>query len=276
MARGKKFGPVLPPAMKAVRAAARKAAKAPKTKKAVTALVKQVIARQEETKFRSQLMDDRRFYNSQIQFGDITYCLPKLVQDQGEGAIYERLGRKISVRGCSYHMDIALTDVTRSTNIIVHVWILENKVIKGLNRLDSTNTPLDTKFLLTGDSSETQGFNGYSQDSMLPVNNSTFKVLHHRQFYLGKNSGTVQDDSTAGNQPVFAAGNVRKRLTFKLPCPKVLMYEQDNNTPRTVYYPTNFAPFAVVGYSHANLTSPDTVNSDVSVTSRANLWYDDA
>jgi len=247
---------------------------APKSKQATVALVKEVIARESETKFRSEIVSDRVTHNSQIGFSDLIFCLPKLVQDQGEGAIYERLGRKISVRGVKFHLDVAMVDVNRSNNIIVHVWILKNRQINDLARLDSTNTPM-SRLLMLGSSAQYQAYNGYAQDSMLPVNSAQFTVLHHKKFFLGKNTGSLQDNTTAGNQPAFTQA-LCKRLVFNLPSPKTLTYEQDNNTPRTIYYPSNFAPFCVVGYQHVSNGDPDYVNQDITVTARANLWFDDA
>jgi len=271
MGRRKVFGPKLPPAMAKARRAAKRA---PKTKTAQVALIKSVIARESETKFRSEIVSDRVTHNSQIGFADIINCLPKLVQDQGEGAIYERLGRKVSVRACKFHIDVAMADVERSNNIIVHMWVLKNRQINDLARLDSTNTPL-SRLLMLGSTAQYQAYNGYAQDSMLPVNSAQFTVLHHKKFFLGKNTGTLQDSTTAGNQPSFTQA-LQRRFVFNLKCPKTFTYEQDNNSPRTIYYPSNFAPFCVIGYQHVSNGDPDYVNQDITVTARANLWFDDA
>lgn len=244
------------------------------TKKAVTALVKSVIAREDETKFRSEIVSDRVTHNGQISFSDLIKCLPSLKQDQGEGAIYERVGRKVSVRGCHFHIDVGMADVTRSNNIIVHMWILVNKAVSNLSFLDNGNTGLAGNLLMLGSSGLFQGYNGYAQDAMLPVNSSRYKVLHHKTFVLGKNTGTLQDSTTAGNQPGWTT--LRRKFLFKLKAPKTLVYEQDNVTPRTVQYPSNYAPFCVIGYQHVSNSDPDYANQDITVTARANLWFDDA
>lgn len=252
---------------------ARRQAKVPH-KKAITALVKSVIAREDETKFRSEIVADRVTSNSQIAFADLIKCLPGVFQDQGEGAIYERLGRKLTVRGCHFHIDIGMADVTRSNNIIVHLWILENRFVKNFAVLDSGNTPLAGNLLMLGSSALYQGYNGYAQDAMLPVNSANYKVLKHRSFVLGKNTGTLQDSTTSGNQPGWTT--LRKKFMFKLKAPKVFTYEQDAGTPRTIKYPSNYAPFCVVGYQHVSNTDPDYANQDITITARANLWFDDA
>lgn len=274
MARRKVFGPKLPPAMaKARRAAAKKSA--PKTKTAQVALIKSVIARENETKFRSELVSDRVTHNSQIGFADIINCLPKLVQDQGEGAIYERLGRKIKPVKHQFQIEVAMSDVSRSNNIIVHMWILKNRQVNDFARLDSTNTPT-SRLLMLGSSAQYQSYNGYAQDAMLPINTSQFVQLYHKKFFLGKNTGVLQDSTTAGNQPTFAVGNLVRKFVFNLKTPAMLTYEQDNNSPRTIYYPSNYAPFCVVGYQHVSNGDPDYTNQDIIVTARANLFFDDA
>lgn len=271
--RRKVFGPALPPAMVKARRAARRAAN--KAKKSTTvALIKSVIARQEETKFVSDLVANRVGQNSQIGFSDLIPCLPRITQDQGTGSSYERLGRKISVRRSEFHIDIGMADVSRGNNIIVHMWILTNKQVKKYNLLSSTNT-LTGGLLLAGSSSNYQAYNGYAQDSMLPINSSQFGVLHHKKFFLGKNTGTLQDSTTAGNQPAFTHA-LNKRFVFKLKCPKVWTYEQDEGVPRTEWYPNNWAPFCVIGYQHVSNTDPDYYNQDLTVTARANVHYDDA
>lgn len=248
---------------------------APKTKTAQVKLIKSVIARENETKFRSEIVSDRITHNSQIGFADIINCLPKLVQDQGEGAIYERLGRKIRPVKHQFQIEVAMTDVNRSNNIIVHLWILKNRQVNDFARLDSTNTPT-SRLLMLGSSAQYQSYNGYAQDGMLPINTSQFVQLHHKKFYLGKNTGTLQDSTTSGNQPTFASGNLVKKFVFNLKTPAMLTYEQDNNSPRVIYYPSNYAPFCVVGYQHVSNGDPDYMNQDIIVTARANLFFDDA
>lgn len=272
MGRRKQFGPALPPAMaKARRAAKRKTV--PKSKKATVALIKSVIAREQETKFRSEIIENNTPYNSQIGTGDIIRLLPKLVQDQGSGATYERLGMVISPRKLQIQADVCLTDVARSSALVVVYWVLQSKDVKDTGNLTMLN--LGNSLLRTGDSMERQGFNGYVADSMIPVCPSRYTVLKKGSFLLGKNTGTVQDSTTGGNQPLYG-NHVKKRLTFNLKVPKKLTYDEDTNTPRTIYYPKGYAPFMVFGYYHQNQTAPDVAYQDISVTLRSSLYFDDA
>lgn len=262
--------------LKAIVAPAGKPQAAPKTRQAQVQLIKAVVARSEETKFRSELILNSVAFNSAIVDADITRCLPKLVQDQGQGASYERMGSKISVRKLKIDADICLTDVTRSGALVVHYWLLTHKEQKQTANLGIGTGGVDMgTFLKTGDGSEVQNFNGYAQDAMLPVNQAKFRVLKHGSFLLGKNTGVVQDVTTAGNQPMYG-NHIRHALSMVVKTPKTFTYEQDGNTPRTVFYPSGFAPFIVFGYHHQNHTVPDVANQDISVTLRSSLYYDDA
>lgn len=247
---------------------------APKTKKAQVALIKQVIANVSETKYVSEIMENTTPYNSQIGNGDIIRLLPKLVQDQGEGRIFERTGMKISPKALKITAEICLTDVARSGALVVVYYVLQAKNYRNYNTL-ATDINLGSDMLKTGDSSLYQGFNGYVVDSMIPVNNGKYQVLKQGKFLLGKNTGTVQDSTTGGNQPMYG-NHIRKALNFSLPVPKTATYQQDNNSPRVVYYPQGFAPFIVFGYYHQNMTAPDLANQDITVSLRSHLWFDDA
>ena len=252
---------------------ARKSKRAPATKQATVALIKQVVAREDETKFASELIMTQTNFNSAVTNADATRVLPKIVQDQGSGVTWERVGSKISVRKLTIHFDASLTDVTRSTAIVVKYWILTHKEARHYNAFSSVLNM--AQLLKTGTTTELQGFNGLPQDAMLPVNKAKFNVLKTGEFNLGKNFGTVQDSTTAGNQPMYG-NHLYKKWSVDLKCPKVLTYEQDSNSPRTVYFPSGYAPFVVFGYYHQNQTAPDAVNADLTVTMRSSLYYDDA
>ena len=199
-------------------------------------------------------------------------CLPKIVQDEGKGAPYQRMGTRITPKSCTVHMTASITkELNRSTAIIVYWYILETKQYKNLK--DSlANSPMPN-LLRTGDAG-TAGFGGQPYIASLPVNQDKFRILKRGSFNLSKNTGTVQDSTTAGNQPL--AGPLHKTWSVKLNTPKRLMYDEDEDAPRLVYYPNNFAPFVVFGYTHQDQDVPDLANQDLSVSVRASMWYDDA
>jgi len=245
--------------------------KAPTTMPAQVALIKKVIARENETKYRSELVCPSTTYNSAIANSDIIRLLPKLVQGQGDSAIYEREGMKISPQKLRVDAEVCLTDVSRSTAVVVCYWVLQHKEVRQTGNLST----IGMSFLKTGSDTQVQAFNGYVEDANLPVDNAKFTVLKRGKFMLGKNTGTVQDSTTASNQPMYG-NHIRHALSFNLNCPKTLVYEQDAVFPRTVFYPGGYAPFIVFGYYHQNQTGPDNTNQDITVNVRSHLWFDDA
>jgi len=248
-----------------------------------TALIKSVLARVEETKFRCELIENGTAYNSQIGTADIIRLLPKLVQGQPNTgmSIYEREGMRISPRKLKIDAEVCLTDTTvplvsvdRGRAIVVCYWVLQHKNVKNINLL-AANVNIGSDFLKTGDSSNTQGFNGYVEDASLPVNDAKYTVLKKGQFKLGKNPGELQDSVTIGNQALGGQA-INHKLSFTLKTPATFVYEQDENSPRTVYYPSGYAPFMVFGYYHQNQSAPDATFQDITVSLRSSLYFDDA
>jgi len=272
MGRRKVFGPALPPAMAKARRAAARAKRAPKSKAAVVSLVKDVMAREIETKYVSQIKANTSF-NSEITNADIITCLPELQQmdSSNVGAAWQRNGTKISPKSLTLKCHWSLTPVARSSAIVVHYFILTSRQYKSASALSGVQMG---RMLRSGGASLAQLFDGLIPSAQLPINDQDFIVLKRGSFTLQKNTGTVQDSTTAGNQPIV--NPVCKSKTFRLKVPKKLTYEQDNTAPRTVLYPNGYAPFMVFGYTHQDNSTPDVVNQDVSCVARADLWFDDA
>lgn len=249
---------------------------APRTKKATVALIKSVVAKEEETKFVSQTQQFRVTHNSSITNGDIIPCLPELRQDEGDGASWQRLGMKVSPRAHYVDCYVSLSDVERSGAIEVYWYVLTHKSQKYTPLLNAGGGVDMTEFLKTGEFSRTTAFLGTTDRVSLPVNNAMFSVLKRGSFMLGKNTGQVQDSITVGNQPLYGA--ICKKWRIKLSPPAKLTYNQDAGVvgARTQFYPLGYAPFLVFGYVHQNQTTPDTLNQDISVTVRNSLYYDDA
>jgi len=244
----------------------------PKTAKAVVSLVKSVLANEIETKFVSTTVANTAF-NSEITNADIITILPPLQQldSSNVGAAWQRSGTKISPKSLTLNCQWQLTPVARSTAVVVHYFILTSKIFKSMNSISGVQMG---RLLRTGAASLAEPFNGYINNTFLPINDQEFNVIKRGHFVLQKNTGTVQDDTTAGNQPLV--NPVCKIMKFKIPLPAKLTYDQDGGLPRTVVYPNGYAPFLVFGYTHQDGTVPDMLNQDVTLTARSNMWFDDA
>jgi len=148
---------------------------------------------------------------------------------------------------------------------------MENKNIKTYPALAGSSV----RFLKTGQSTETQNYNGLIQDSSLPVDTNSFKVLKHYKFHLTANVGLPNGDSTTGNSP-NVSGQSYKRITYtyKNTARNKLLYTADGTTGPV--YPNNTAPFWCLGYSKVDGTAPDITQQNVTVTSTCQMFYKDA
>lgn len=245
--------------------------KAPATKTQTVQLIKNVMARENETKYRAETTGSQ-LSNSQIGSGDIIRLLPKLVQDQGEGRAYERMATKITPKSLRANCHVSFAPgLNRSMAIEVHYFVLTSKSQRNINSVLGLSLQ---NLLRTGDQNLFFHFDGNVDVATLPVNTTEYNVLKRGKFKLSKNTGLLQDDTTAGNQPL--GGPVSKSFSVSIPTPAKLVYEQDDQTPRQVNYPNNFAPFIVFGYTHQDTSVPDFLNTDIKVVVRPELWYDDA
>jgi len=248
-----------------------------KAQKPTVALIKSVLAQEIETKFRSQAPVINVAYNGQITNSDLISLVPTLYQasTSDPSTAYERQAMRVSPKKLTCEFMVNITkDLARSTNVVVCWYALTHKSTKHFPDL-SVNQDISDSLFRTGDSNMTYGFDGIYLNSTFPVNDAEYKVLKRGKILLGKNTGQIQDSTTAGNQPVYG-NHTCKIVRFNIKCPEKLIYEQDKFTPRTVAYPTNFAPFIVFGYFHQDQTPFDLVNQDISVTLRQSLWFDDA
>lgn len=242
-----------------------------KTKKAQVALIKSVIASESETKYRSETTGNQ-LSNSQIGSADIIRLLPKLLQDQGEGRAYERMATKVTPKKLRAHCHVSFApDLNRSMAIEVHYFVLTAKQYKNMNGVLGLALQ---NLLRTGDQNLFFHFDGNVDVAMLPVNTTEYNVIKRGKFKLSKNTGLLQDSTTTGNEPL--GGPVSKSFSVTIPTPAKLVYEQDDQSPRQINYPNNFAPFIVFGYTHQDTSIPDFLNTDIKVVVRPELWYDDA
>lgn len=241
------------------------------TKTQTVKLIKNVIARETETKFRGETTGSQ-LSNSQITSGDIIRLLPKLIQDEGDGTAYKRLATKVTPRSLKAHCHVSFApNLDRSMAVEVHYFVLTSKSQKNINNV--LGLTLDN-LLRTGDQNMYFKFDGNVDVAMLPVNTTEYNVIKRGSFKLSKNTGLLQDSTTAGNQGL--GGPVSHSFVVNIPTPAKLVYEQDDQTPRQVNYPNNFAPFIVFGYTHQDTSIPDFLNQDIKVVVRPQLWYDDA
>jgi len=124
-----------------------------------------------------------------------------------------------------------------------------------------------------GDGTQTS-FDGTTYNAQLPVNTEAFKVLHHKQMRMvqgfGKAVGTTA--ATAGStDSVISPSYSYARLNMKIPVPKTLSYDLS-----TSQYPTNSAPFLVIGFTkNDNDGQAHVATNYISVLGQVQMYYKD-
>jgi len=247
----------------------------------LAAAVRAIVSRDNETKFRG----DYPTYNSALGVnnlslwtgfssaiattGEIMFALPSLTKGD---ANYQRSGNQISPTSLNLHLEFCATtkDNARAVDKTVHLFLLTSKGVKNLANFSAI--PI-TQLLDVGNDTNTD-FDGTNRKSMFPINKSEFTVIAHRTFRLVKGYGQIINSTAAGSVAVTDAvvtpSQSYRKMNFRIPTPKTLTYDTGSTL-----YPSNFAPFFVIGYTNnlANDTAPNSI--DLMVTGFSKLYYKD-
>lgn len=239
---------------------------------AITSLIRQVSAKttlsELETKYVTGDSISNISFNSSIDLAsEFRSLIPTLMTGNGN---WLRQGNQVTPITIRTDFYICLAPYTRTQNLVVNLWLLENRSLKNFDQLIQTSNS-NVRFLKSGASSITQQYNGNLNESNLPIYNEQFKLLKHYQFQLTSNVGLSEGDTTAGNAPNIGKSESYKHIKFIYDSPKVLKY----NTPGDTY-PSNCAPFWCIGYAKVDGSSPDFVNQNIVVTTNCSMTYKDA
>lgn len=241
---------------------------------AVKAAVKKIVSSVGESKFVAQTiqrpdglitLNNYTGFSSAINTTNEIYAaLPLLAQGAGDA---QRTGDTVTPTRCYLDLNICSTAFNNAGSVdkTVHVFLMTCKSVKSLPNFSAI--PI-TELLAIGNG--TNGpFNGTSQAQTLPVNSKLFTVLAHKQFRMAKTYGLLNTAVLA--DAAYQVGPSFKRLRLNVKLPKVLKYSDDTDE-----YPTNSAPFLVIGYTR-NDSSGDTAPTpvDTYVEGRVCMFYKD-
>lgn len=250
--------------------------------KALTQVVKSIIRREEETKFRGKDVVTAVF-NGKIASSNECYALlPQLLQ--GDTA-QSRNADKIKPVSFTLNGSVCIVSAPYK-RIRVRVLVLTSKQVKDSALINAVTgvqpgVPI-TQLINDGQTDGGVTFDGTVQKRDFPVNLKLFNVLSDRSYDLCQASGTsvsgdphMPAEGEAGAVPgaITSDCNVKsfKHFRLKIKCPATLSFNGAASN-----YPNNFAPFICMGYTSYDTNPASTTTAEVALSVNSMLRYDDA
>lgn len=244
---------------------------APSTKKAINKLINQSIeTKQAFTTSGNSLI----YYNSGINAnGDITPILPAIAGGSGDATRNgsQVMAKSLNVKG---YLKLVLNDTVDNTaypQVIVRMMVVSLKTHQNYTNVSTQGTSLGA---LLRKGATVGAFSGNLSDIYAPINNELFTVHYDKKFYLNQTFLNAIGASQPSQTIPQDLKNTVKFFNLNVKCKnKVLKYDP---TYTDSVYPTNWAPFLVLGYAHLDGSSPDTVTTKIGLQYDAVLNYKDA
>jgi len=201
--------------------------------------------------------------------GEIYAALPRTDQGVDE---HNRIGDSLNPVSCTVHLDLTAPTFGNNNSIdkTVHIFLLQCTSVKDMDNFSAV--PI-TSLLEDGNGSNTS-FNGTVQNAMMPVNRKNFQVLKHKKFRLvkgfGKPNGSSGTDPAGLTDSAITPSASYKHLAMRVKLPKKLKYSAHGSK-----YPTNAAPFLVIGWTNNWQvdTAPNVI--DLYVSGRVEMKFKD-
>lgn len=216
--------------------------------------MKRELDRRVEDKFSGGIIENNVAHNASITAGDMYPVLPVVAP----GTAYnQRTGDKIRPKSLVVDAAISFNDYGQgyqSEPLYVKVWVLQHK---GTRTYPLGTVPI-LNLLDAGNGSTS--WNGSTMNSLFPINKDEFQVLGQRTFTL---SDHTQEEGM----------HMAKRIQIKVRgVPKTLHYD----SVAAPNYPSNFAPFMVIGWARSDGVTPSDLDVALKVNSWCRLTYEDA
>lgn len=229
------------------------------TKAAVLRVVRGLISKNMENKQRGFILEQNVVHNAPITDADVVPIIGSITE--GNSSL-ERDGDKIKPKSLVVRGVISTNPAYNPDNkpMFVHIYILTAKDRKT-NALVQAGVGM-SDFLKPNIGGTTQvAFDGSTQRGMYPVNSEKFKVYYQTRLLLAPGS------AGAGTREFEA---LRWRYVFKS-LPASLTFDEANGDD-----PNNFAPFLVIGYTYADGTVGETLQTRVISNAFSQLTFEDA
>ena len=197
--------------------------------------------------------------------GEIYSLLPTLAEGAGS---FQRDGTVVFPKKLRVHLNICSTQNNlKNADYMVYAFFLEAVSVRFLQNY--TAIPI-TQLLDDGAGARVQ-FDGTSQTSLYGINKHDFRIIRviKKRIIYNVPIGPAAGMAAVAQDP----SQDHHSVSLDIPVPKKLMYPTENNS-----YPTNFAPFMVLGFVD-NTWNGDLapgITESVQVQGRSELWFKDA
>lgn len=233
-------------------------------KASVVALVKRMLNKDQENKMRCLRIESGVLHNSAIGPADPTCVIPQLSEGT---ASYERIGDRIKPKSLVVRGVISIAPEQPADNRVLYVrlLILAQKNLKSANQVNTPGQIAINQLLRpnVGLGNAETPYSGITHNAYDPINRDLFRVYMDKVVKL---CPVDQTTSTETRSPTAFTFTYR----FK-DLPSYLTFDEANGT-----FCNNFAPFFALGYSYADSSAPDVVQTRVVSTVSSYLTFEDA
>lgn len=241
--------------------------RAAKLSKPMTKAIQKLIHKNVETKEGYHAVQAVS-YNSGINaVGDATRLIPSITQGTGDN---QRIGdqvrsQSLSIRGAIvYNPSTGQYGTYANSRLGVRMMIVQPKLYGNLDDVQTTIGTWGNYLLKKGGSAV--GFTGLLSDLWAPINTDAITKYYDKIFYLDSpyQVSAVGSQDMKGSTRLF---NITKKIK------KVLKYD---NAVSSGSNSTNFAPVLIIGYTHMDGSSPDTLTTAIQLSYDSVFKYEDA
>lgn len=221
--------------------------------KKIASVVRSVVRRDEETKSLGLTIENGVIHNAQMTNADIQPLLAGMLQGTASG---QRIGDKVKpvslkVKGCVSFYDRGQSNVL--SPMIVKVFCLQWKGLKDSSS-GFGSVPLNT---LMDQGGSVGAWDGSTIRALWSINKEAFQVLGSRTLKIS--------DTDVENHK---AQTGHYEMTIK--CPATFTFNTGS------LYPSNFAPFFVLGWYYEDGSTPAVTDVNIVNTAHSCLYYKDA
>lgn len=236
----------------------------------VTTLVKGLISRSEETKYKGVTLWNTAPFNGRISPADWTICLPQVAQVGGSGNSFTRIGDRIKPKGLYIDALFAINHTeANSLGMAIDMFVVKHKSKKSWNAFNAgsgVGAVELSSYLLDNGAGAKFGYDGSTEHALMPVNTDLVSVIKHKRYNL------YSSYAAATNQRPSDDSRRYVRVGMKIPTPSTLIYDSAIDPLN----PTNFCPLVAFGFHYPDGTTNVDEQTPLLVTMRARLYFDDA